>query len=120
MRLPLLSSSVAGFVLATVSLAHADTFTSYDTTNTFSSGGKITGTVTLDDTTGVWTAANLTTANFVASNEQFTEVQLVGNDIFMVTAVDPSVYILFRSCESLLNLCGTKHHPPRGALDSGI
>ena len=83
-------------MLVVASVAHADTLTIYDMTLTFSGGASITGTMTLDDTTGAWNAANLTTAGFDASNEQFTVVSNSGNDaVFISTTAEPFPYIFF-------------------------
>lgn len=96
MRWSRLSLAVAGFVLAAASVAHADTFTVYDMNSTFSSGGTITGTMTLDDTTGAWSATNLTAANFIVSNGQYTLVTNSGDDgVFIGTTADPYAYIFF-------------------------
>jgi PEP-CTERM motif len=96
MRYCSLLLSVAALVLSAGSVAHADTFTVYDMNSTFSSGGTITGTMTLDDTTGAWSAGNLTASNFIVSNGQYTVVMNSGDDgVFIDTTADPFAYIFF-------------------------
>ena len=96
MRSSRLLSAAAGFVLAAASVAHAP-FTVYDMNSTFSSGGTITGTMTLDDTTGLWSAGNLTAANFIVSNGQYTLVSNSGNDgVFIGTTADLSHIFFLR------------------------
>jgi len=108
MRSSHLLSAAAGFVLAAAtSVAHADTFTVYDMNSTFSSGGTITGTMTLDDTTGAWSAANLTVANFIVSNGQYTLVSNSGNDgVFIGTTADPLAYVFFETLNPLSTYVG--------------
>jgi hypothetical protein len=96
MRSSCLSLAAAGFLLAAASVAHADTFTVYVMNSSFSSGGTIAGTMTLDDTTGLWSAGNLTAANFIVSNGQYTTVSNSGNDgVFIDTTADPFAYVFF-------------------------
>jgi hypothetical protein len=98
MRSSRLLLAVAGFALAAVSVANADTFTVYDMNSSFASGGTVTGTVTLNDTTGAWSAANLTVANFIVSNGQYTVVTNIGNNgVFIGTTADPFPYVFFET-----------------------
>ena len=97
MRSSRLSLAAGGFVLVAASVAHADTFTTYDMNSSFSSGGTITGTMTLDDTTGAWSAGNLNAANFIVSNGQYTLVSNSGNDgVFIGTTADLSHIFFLR------------------------
>jgi hypothetical protein len=112
MRWSRLSLAVAGFVLAAASVAHADTFTVYDMNSSFSSGGTITGTMTLDDTTGLWSAGNLTAANFIVSNGQYTSVSNSGDDgVFIDTTADPFAYIFFDTLNSFSTYVGQSSIP---------
>jgi len=96
MRSSRLLLAAAGFLLVAASVAHADTFTTYVMNSTFSSGGTVTGTMTLDDTTGLWSAGNLTAANFIVSNGQYTLVSNSGDDgVFIGTTADPLAYVFF-------------------------
>ena len=114
-------SAAAGFVLAaTASVAHADTFTVYDMNSTFSSGGTITGTMTLDDTTGAWSAANLTAANFIVSNGQYTLVSNSGNDgVFIGTTADPLADIFFETLNPFSTYIGQGTIPIDGLQFNG-
>lgn len=60
--------------------AHADTLT-YNLTSSFADGGSVKGTLTLDNTTGLFTAADFTAAGFPISNGTFTVIFDQGPDL---------------------------------------
>jgi hypothetical protein len=112
MRSSRLSLAAAGFVLVAASVAHADTFTIYDMNSTFSSGGTITGTMTLDDTTSAWSAANLTAANFDTSNELYTLVTNIGDDgVFIGTTAESFPDIFFDTVNPFSTYVGQSSIP---------
>ena len=84
MRLSLLAASaLCVFSLA----AHADTLT-YNLTSSFSDGGSVTGTLTLDNATGLFTAANLVAKGFPISNGTYTSILYQGPDLINGTDLD--------------------------------
>ena len=120
MRSSRLLSAAAGFLLAAASVAHADTFTTYDMNYNFSSGGTITGTMTLDDTTGAWSAGNLTAANFIVSDGQYTLVSNSGNDgVFIGTTADPLAYVFFETLNPFSTYVGQGTIPLDGLQFNG-
>jgi hypothetical protein len=120
MRSSRLLFAAAGFLLAAASVAHADTFTVYVMNTSFSSGGTITGTMTLDDTTGLWSAGNLTAANFDVSNGQYTLVSNSGDDgVFIGTTADPLADIFFETLNPFSTYVGQATIPLDGLQFNG-
>ncbi|MGA7157904.1 MAG: PEP-CTERM sorting domain-containing protein [Acidobacteriaceae bacterium] len=56
---------IAGALLSGSLIARADTYSTYNLTSSYNYGGTIDGTLTLDTTTNLFSAADLTVAGFV-------------------------------------------------------
>lgn len=68
-----LSFFAAAALLSTSLAAHADTFLTYRVNATYTNSGTVIGTLTLDSTSGVITAVNLTASGFpLGSGEGYT------------------------------------------------
>ena len=79
MRLPLFAAAV---LLSTNLAAHADTILTYDVNATYTNSGTITGTLTLDSTSGAITAINLTASGFpLGSGPGYTHLFQLGTGI---------------------------------------